>query len=155
MKKFLFAFLFLFFLFPAIAGAEGKIEFGEALDSQLRLLNAGKAFPGPAVSWLAYADKPFGKPSIVVSVYKQEDGAQTLVARRNEEVNPLWNVYGARNMPLPTPGVYTLALTTVEGEPIASGVVAITPARDNTPPKPMEKTGGALRDLFHKYAPKK
>ncbi len=47
-----------------------------------------------------------------------------------------------------------MVLSHTDGSEIASGSVTILDAASSEPPKPEEKVGGTLKDLFNKYDPK-
>ncbi len=148
--------LFLGFgLSPSRASAEpGKIQFCETLTDKFEPINPGDKFPGPTVSWLATSPTAFGKHKIVVSIYRDKDGVQSLLTRRELEVNPSWNNVGLSNMPVSEPGNYTLTLSQEDGAEIASGSVTILDSVNDQPAKPEKQIGGALEELFNKYKPK-
>lgn len=135
-------------------GAPGKIQFCETLTDKLETIKPGDKFPGPTVSWLAASPAAFGKPNIVISIYKNTDATQALLLRRELEVNPAWNNIGLRNMPIPEPGSYTIILSQTDGDEIASGTVTILDPINDEPAKPEKKIGGTLEELFNKYNPK-
>lgn len=132
----------------------GVVIFCENLDDSYVPQNPGNVFTGPAVSWIAHSEKPFGKPELTVSVYQDQNGIQTLLDRRQTHVNPAWDTLAIRNMPLPDVGDYVISLTTGDGDQIATGKVRISQMEKNAEPKPEEEMGTTLKALFHKYAPK-
>lgn len=147
--------LFLVFLSANAFAEEGKIQFCENLTDTFEVVNPGAEFPGPSVSWLASSPQPFGQPQITLSIYKDADATQSLLQRREIEVNPAWNNIGLRNMRIGDPGTYTFVLSQKGGEEIAKGTVTIGAKKIDEPVKPEEKVGGTLEELFKKYSPKK
>lgn len=142
-------------LSPLLALADpGTIEFCESFTDKFEPTKPGDQFHGPSISWLATSQEAFGKPSIVFSLYKNTDDSQTLILRREIEVNPAWTVIGLRNMAFEQPGKYTLILSQADGKEISSGTVTILEATDDKPAEPEEKMGGTMESLFNKYAPK-
>lgn len=133
---------------------EGKIQFCEDLTDTFDVVNPGTEFPGPTISWLATASQPFGAPQIVLSIYKDKEATQSLLQRREIDVNPAWNNIGLKNMPIGEAGSYTLILSQKGGEEIAKGSVTISAPKSEEPAKPEEKIGGTLEELYKKYAPK-
>ena len=136
-------------------GAPGKIQFAQTLTDKMELINPGDKIPGPTVSWLAASPSAFGKPNIVISIYKNTDATQALLLRREVEVNPAWNNIGLSNMPLPEPGSYTIIVSQTDGDEIASGTVTVLDPVNDEPAKPEKKIGGTLEELFNKYNPNK
>lgn len=140
---------------PAGAVEPGTIVFCESIDDQFNPVKPGTEFTGPTVSWIARAAKPYGKPSITVSIYKKDANQETLIDRKTLEVNPTWNTSGVRNMPVPAEGDYLVALTTADGETLSSGMVRISSMKQDAPVKPEETLGAKLEAMFNKYATKK
>lgn len=144
------------FLFAGTGYAEpGMIQFCKDLTDKFEPIDPSDELAGPTVSWLASSPTPFGKHSVVLSVYKDIDSSQSLQFRRELDVNPAWDNVGLRNMPLAEPGRYTLTLSQTDGTEIATGSVTILASSSEEPAKPEEKVGGILKELFNKYAPKK
>lgn len=139
----------------AFAVEPGTVVFCEGINDQFQPVNPGSQFPGPAVSWLATAANPFGKPAITISIYRNNGPSQTLLSRANMDVNPAWDTIGIRNMPIPEEGEYMVAVNSVDGQQLASGTVTITKAENDTPPPPKETVGTTLEAIYKKYAPKK
>ena len=133
----------------------GAIVFCETFDDQFTPVKAGNEFSGPAISWIARAAKPYGKPSIIVSVYKRDGSQEMLIDRKTIDVNPAWDTSGIRYMPFPAEGDYVIALITVDGEPLSSGKVKISSFNENAPVKPEETLGARLEAMYNKYATKK
>lgn len=140
---------------PVIAAQPGTIEFCETFDDRFTPVKPGTEFTGPTISWIATAAKPYGKPSVIISIYKREGSQETLIERKTLDVNPTWDTSGIRNMPLPAEGEYVIALTTTEGEPLSSGKVRISRMEKDAPVKPQETLGARLEAVYNKYATKK
>lgn len=156
---FILAGLFLGLLFslptcPAMAEESGQLTFCETLSDNFEPGNPGTEFKGPNVSWIASSPEPFGKPHIVMSLYRNKGGVQSLLDRREILVNPAWNNVGIRNMAFPEEGDYSIGLTLPDGQQIASGNVRIVSADAEVAPLPEEKVGGTLETLYNKYLPK-
>lgn len=133
----------------------GAIEFCETFDDQFTPVKPGTEFTGPTISWIARAATPYGKPSIIVSIYRREGSQETLIERKTIDVNPAWDTSGVRNMPVPAEGDYVIALTTMDGAPLSSGTVRISSMRQNAPVQPEETLGARLEAMYNKYATKK
>lgn len=147
--------LFVWMATAALAAEPGTIEFCEGFNDRLEPVKAGTEFPGPSISWVATAAKPYGKPIITLTIYKVDGQSEILLERRSLDVNPDWDVTALRNMPLQDEGEYKVALTSTDGEAIASGKVKITRSATERPASPEEVLGATMKALFQKYAPKK
>ena len=137
------------------AGQPGTIEFCETFDDQFTPVNPGTEFPGPTISWIARSAKPYGKPSIIISIYKQEGSQETLIGRKTIDVSPTWDTSGVRYMPVPEEGDYIIARTTMDGDPLSSGKVKISSMKKDAPVQPEETLGAKLEAMYNKYATKK
>ncbi len=161
MKRFLGLALVILAVLWAVPGATanavqpGAIEFCETFDDQFVPVKPGTEFTGPTISWIARAAKPYGKPSIIVSIYKREGSQETLIERKTFDVNPTWNTSGVRYMPVPEEGEYTVALTTMDGDPLSSGTFLISSMKKDAPVQPEETLGARLEAMYNKYATKK
>lgn len=149
------AVLSLFLSTGAAYAAPGVVQFCKDLTDKFEPIAPGGEFTGSSVSWLASSPEPFGKPSIVISIYRDSNGSQSLLLRRDLDVNPAWDNVGLRNMPIEEPGRYTITLSQADGTEIATGSVTILASKNDEPAKPEEIVGGTLKELFNKYAPKK
>lgn len=138
------------------AAEPGKVVFCKTFTDEWVPVGAADTFDTNVVSWIAYARKAYGAPQIMFSIYRKEkDNSESLVYRENMDVRPVWNATGAREMPFPGEGTYTLAFDTLAGEPISSGVVTITGNKVvKKIPKKLKPEGTTLADLFNKYKPK-
>lgn len=134
-------------------GAETeKIIFCESLGDSYEPINPGEKFTGPVISWVASRREAFGKPTLLLSLYSRADKRESLVGREKVEINPAWNTFAIRNMPVPAIGDYSLSLTTETGEPVAAGTFSIVSMDSQKKAAPEEKMGTTLKDLFNKYS---
>lgn len=155
MKKLLLLALLLLAAPCCWAADAATFQFCETFDDQYKPVNPGEEFSGPTVSWIATAPRQYGIPAITVSIYKHEGAQEQLIKREKIDVNPSWDTTAMRNMPLPSEGEFTIALTTPDGASLGSGRVKITKMDTSVQPKPQETVGTTLKDLFNRYAPKK
>lgn len=149
----LFLLVAMLFSLPCFA-VESAMVFCESINEKFEPINPGNEFKGSSVSWIATAKSSYGIPQLTVSVYRHEGSEEALVLRRNIDINPEWNTTGVRNMPLPSEGEYTVALTTPTGEAIGKGRVKLVKVNGNAKPAKEETLGAKLQMLYERYAPK-
>ncbi|MBQ9406635.1 MAG: hypothetical protein IJU37_07880 [Desulfovibrio sp.] len=132
-----------------------SIVFCESFDDNWKAKKKGTEFYGTTISWMATATKPYGLHRIILSVYRQDGAKETLVARKNIDVNPEWDTTGIRYMSMPAEGEYTLALTTPDGNLLNKGMVKLFKGNSLAVEHKEETLGAKLEALFKKYAPQK
>ena len=137
-------------LFCLVASATDVIFCKDVNTKSFDPVEPGIEFAGTSVSWVVKWSKAIGKPQMVVSVYKDGE-SQKLLNRETIETNPKWNVFAVQNMAFPEPGQYTIGITTVAGDELASGSVTLTEATVEEPPKEEKKMGSSLEDLFNRF----
>lgn len=147
------------FALSSVCFADGEIVFCNSFDDQFNPENPGTEFASTQISWFAKFDEPLGVPSVVVSLYQnQNETNQQLILREPMQVNPRWNAIGFRNTLFPSEGSYEVAINCEDGTPLANGMVKLVKASDEdaveVEPKKEEKVGTSLEDLFNRYAPK-
>ena len=150
----------IFLIFPANVSATedrtGKIIFCNSINEELEPVDSTSTFATNLISWVAYSSQRYGALEVVFSVYqKEKDGkGQQMLLRVNMDVNPDWNLTAVREMPLPGPGLYTLALTRLDGTVLASGDVTISAGADEgVLPEHVESDGKSIEALFNRYKP--
>ena len=155
MKNTLF-FVFLLLVLPSIclAAENGSITFCENFDDQWNPIKPGTEFQGITISWIATAEKQYGIPEITLTVYKHDGKKETLINRKNIEVNPEWDTTGIRFMTFPSEGEYTITLTTPKGEILNKGRIVLLDGKSSGTPPKEETLGARLEALFKKYSPK-
>ncbi|MCI5638033.1 MAG: hypothetical protein MR287_02220 [Succinivibrio sp.] len=138
----------------------GEILFGTDLDAKFNVVNQSSTINQKYFSWLAKFDAAVGVPQVMVTLYSNDNGQQTIVGRDTLDVNPAWNCVGNKNATLEV-GSYTISITKLDGTDLASGDITIAePPKEeaekaaNEPEKKPEKVGTTLADLFNKFAPK-
>lgn len=154
MKKLLLL-LGIFLLLGSVARAEGALIFCESFDDQFKPQNVGASFPGPGISLILTQEKPFGSPSLTLTIYKRDGNRETVLERSNFDINPKWTAYGIRHLAMPGPGEYSIGFTLPDGGAVAQAEVTITGASDEKPAEPQETIGGTLEKAFNKYSTKK
>lgn len=146
--------LFLFLCIPTmvLAQSPGKIIFCKNIDDKMQPVDPAESFSTNVISWVSQTEKPYGKPTLVVTIYKKEGAWEQVLVRQQIQVRASWNASAMRNLTLPGEGTYLVNLDLPDGTAISSGVVTVTKVQTEPAPK-LEILGDSVADIFNKYIP--
>lgn len=155
-KKWALLFLALVLFTPALAAqAKAPLLFCEQVDQNWDPIDPANSFDTNTLNIIYQQEQAFGMPSLVFSVYAVMPNGEEILYREEMPINPEWNFFLLRDVVFPQTGTYKLSYVTVDGEPLAEGVVEVRKVVTEVEamPETIESDGKTLKEIFMKYKP--